>query len=128
MIVLDTDVLIEIFDRRSEKGEQILDRLEGHQVTTTSINLHEIAYGFHRIGKSLPDEIRFLYVLDFTPKDALLSAKLESQLEKSGNAAGRFDTMIAAICINRGASIATFNTKHFEKFSEFGLKLFNFKK
>lgn len=61
------------------------------------INLHEIAYGFSRIGKTLPEEIRFLKILDFTSKNALLSAKLESELEKAGNAVGKFDTMIACL-------------------------------
>ncbi|AGK61802.1 putative nucleic acid-binding protein, contains PIN domain [Archaeoglobus sulfaticallidus PM70-1] len=125
MIVLDTDVLIEIFDRNSKKGEEVLKKLEGYDVATTSINLHEIACGFSRIGKLLPEEIRFLKILDFTSKDALLSAKLENKLEKVDNAVGRFDTMIAAICINRNAAIATFNKKHFERFVEFGLKLFD---
>ncbi len=102
-----------------------MKKLEGHDVATTSINLHEIAYGFNRIGKELPAEIRFLRVFEFTSKDSLLSAKLESELEKAGNAAGRFDTIIAAICINRNAVIATFNKKHFEKFCKYGLKLFD---
>ena len=48
MIVLDTDVLIEIFDRKSAVGEEILGKIEGYKVATTSINLHEIVYGFYR--------------------------------------------------------------------------------
>lgn len=46
MIVLDTDVLIEIFDKKSVVGEDILAEVEGYEVATTSINLHEILYGF----------------------------------------------------------------------------------
>ena len=42
-------------------------------------------------------------ILDYTRSDALLSAKLEVELEKIGKPAGRFDTMIAAVCINRDA-------------------------
>ncbi len=125
LIILDTDVLIEIFDKSSAKGERVLEELEGYDVATTSINLHEIAYGFSRISKSLPDEIRFLKTFGFTSEDALLSAKLENHLERMGNPVGRFDAMIAAICINRNAAIATFNKKHFERFVEFGLKLFD---
>lgn len=124
-IVLDTNVLIEIFDKKSRRGEEILKKLEGHDVVTTSINLHEIAYGFNRIGRELPTEIRFLKVFEFKANDALLSAKLESELEKAGNSVGRFDTIIAAVCINRNAIIATFNKKHFEKFGKYGLKLFD---
>ena len=123
-MVLDTDVLIEIFDKNSKKGEKALKKLEGHEIAITTINLHEIAYRFYRIGKRLPDEIRFLKIFEFTAKDALLSAKLESELEKDGKSVNRFDAMIASICINRNAEIATFNVKHFERFTKFGLKLF----
>ena len=42
MIVLDTDILIEIFDKNSALGEEILGKIEGYEIATTSINLHEI--------------------------------------------------------------------------------------
>jgi predicted nucleic acid-binding protein len=35
MIVLDTDVLIEIFDKKSVVGEDILARIEGYEGATT---------------------------------------------------------------------------------------------
>jgi predicted nucleic acid-binding protein len=50
---------------------------------------------------------------------------MEDQLEKEGNPVGRFDTMIAAICINRGSQIATLNRKHFDRFKDFGLRVFD---
>ncbi len=40
-------------------------------------------------------------ILDYTKSDALPSAKLEVELEKIGKPTGWFNTMIAAICINR---------------------------
>jgi hypothetical protein len=41
-ILLDTDVLIEIFYKRSEKGNEALGRVldSGEDTATTSINLH----------------------------------------------------------------------------------------
>ncbi|MFZ2070797.1 MAG: hypothetical protein WAV32_04220 [Halobacteriota archaeon] len=44
MIVLDTDILIEVFDKKSAQGEEILGKIGGYEVATTSINLHEIVY------------------------------------------------------------------------------------
>ena len=126
MIVLDTDVLIEIFDRGSPIGESILNSLEGKQVTTTSINMHEIAYGFLRIGKTVPNELITLRILPYDLKDALLSSQMENKLNEEGNPVGRFDTMIAAVCINNGSQIATLNRKHFEGFKDFGLRVFGF--
>lgn len=125
MIVLDTDVLIEIFDKKSVVGEGILEKIEGYEVATTSINLHEIVFGFYKVKKEIIRELMEFSILDYTRNDALLSAKLESELEKIGKPAGRFDTMIAAICINRDAMLSTLNRTHFERFVEFGLRLFD---
>ncbi|MEM2341051.1 MAG: PIN domain-containing protein [Candidatus Bathyarchaeia archaeon] len=51
MIVLDTDVLIEIFDRQSARGDEALRKLieRGEAVATTVINLHE----FYMLLKSM---------------------------------------------------------------------------
>jgi hypothetical protein len=37
--------LIEIFDKKSTLGEETLGKIEGYEIATTSINLHEIVYG-----------------------------------------------------------------------------------
>ena len=125
MIVLDTDILIEIFDKNSALGAEILEKIEGYEIATTSINLHEIVYGFYKVKKELIRELMEFNILDYTRSDALLSAKLEVELEKIGKPAGRFDTMIAAVCINRDALLLTLNRTHFERFTKFGLRLFN---
>ncbi len=124
MIVLDTDILIEIFDKGSVQGEEILEKIEGYEIATTSINLHEIGYGFYKVKKEIIRELMEFNILDYTKRDALLSAKLEVELEKIGKTTGRFDTMIAAICINRDAMFSTLNRTHFERFIAFGLRLF----
>lgn len=125
MIVLDTDVLIEIFDKRSVKGDGALKRLteKGEDIATTAINLHEILYGLEKYAKPVMD-VLLLPVLDYTKRDAELSAKLELAAESSGMPTRRTDTMIAAIVLNRGASFYTFDLRHFNPFKNFGLKLF----
>ena len=47
MILADTDVLIEIFDKNSNKGAAALQRIEdaGEDISLTSLDLHEILYG-----------------------------------------------------------------------------------
>jgi predicted nucleic acid-binding protein len=124
MIVLDTDVLIEIFDKKSVVGEDILARIEGYEVATTPINLHEILYGFYKVRKEILRDLLEFKIVDFTRRDALLSAQLEVDLELRGKPTGRFDAMIAATCINRDALLFTLNTAHFDRFIEFGLKLY----
>lgn len=124
MILVDTDVLIEIFDRNSEKGDKALKMIErtGEDITTTSLNLHEIMYGLHKYtDHEKLERILVLDVVDFTKDDAVLSSKLEVETEKKGTKVPRFDAMIAAVAINRGFKLFTFNRKHFEGFEDLTL-------
>ena len=124
MILTDTDVLIEIFDKNSNKGADALHRIEeaGEDISLTSLNLHEILFGMYKYAdKQKADKIMLLEVVDFTKEDAALSARLEVKAEKKGNKIPRFDAMIAAVAINRGFKLFTFNKDHFEGFEELEL-------
>ncbi len=124
MILADTDVLIEIFDKNSNKGAAALQRIEeaGEDISLTSLNLHEILFGMYKYAdKQKAEKIMLLDVVDFTKDDAALSARLEVKAEKKGNKIPRFDAMIAAVAINRGFKLFTFNKDHFEVFEELEL-------
>ena len=125
MIVLDTDVLIEIFDKRSVKGDEALSRIldSGEDIATTSINLHEILYGLQKYAKPVKD-VLLLPVLDYTKRDAGLSAEMELKAEGMGMPIRRTDAMIAAIALNRGAALYTFDLRHFDPLKTVGLELF----
>jgi predicted nucleic acid-binding protein len=126
MIVLDSDVLIEIGEKKSEKGIKASERIlqSGEEVFITAITLHEVLYGFQKRGKPANDLLLFP-VLDYTQKDAMLSSKLELKAEEKGTPVSRTDAMIAAIAVNNGAQLCSFNVKHFSFLKAFGLKLFN---
>ncbi|MBC2693957.1 MAG: type II toxin-antitoxin system VapC family toxin [Desulfobacteraceae bacterium] len=124
MILVDTDVLIEIFDRNSKKGDKALNKIErtGEDITTTYLNLHEILYGLHKYTDSAKlERILVLDVVEFTNDDAVLSSKLEVKTGKKGKKVPRFDAMIAAVAIKRGFKLFTFNRKHFEAFGDLTL-------
>ena len=124
MILADTDVLIEIFDKNSNKGAAALKRIEeaGEDISLTSLNLHEILFGMYKYAdRQKSERIMLLDVVDFTKEDAALSAKLELKVEEKGNKIPRFDTMVAAVAINRGFKLFTFNKDHFEVFEELEL-------
>jgi len=76
MIIIDTDVLIEIFDRKSEKGDEALKKLieSGEKKSITAITLHEILYGLQKYAKPVKEVLQ-LPVLDYTKDDAVLAAK-----------------------------------------------------
>ena len=123
MIIIDTDVLIEIFDRQSKRSLQAIKLLEesGDDIAITSISLHEILYGHLKRKKNIK-EIETINTIDFTKEDAKLSAKLQNQAERNGIVIPIIDVMIAAIAINRNAKLFTYNTKHFKTINK--LKLF----
>ncbi|MGQ9722759.1 MAG: type II toxin-antitoxin system VapC family toxin [Candidatus Jordarchaeum sp.] len=125
MIVLDTDVLIEIFDKGSVKGDAALSKIleSNEDIVTTSINLHEILYGLQKYAKPVKD-VLLLRVIDYTKQDAGLSAELELKAESKGTPVSRTDAMIAATALNRGAKLFTFNVSHFSPLKAFGLEFF----
>ena len=125
MTTIDSDVLIEILDKKSEKGDEALKQIlqSGEEIATTAISLHEVLYGLHKYGKPVK-EILLLPILNYTKKDAVLSSKIELEAEEKGNPIRRTDAMIAAITINNAAKLYTFDTKHFHPLKTPGLKLF----
>ncbi len=124
MIIVDTDVLIDIFDKQSERGVLALQKLDrsGEDIAITSITLHEILFGHYKLNKKVKDIVQ-INTIEFGKKDAEVSARIEHNLEKKGKTASRTDIMIAAIAINRRAKIYTFNKKHFQNIKD--LKLFD---
>ena len=124
MILVDTDVLIEILDKGSKKGDKALARIEESKedVAITSLTMHEVLYGIHKYGKTKKEEkIKLIETLPFDKKDASLSSKIEIGCERRGRKISRMDSMIAAIAINSGAKFFTFNRKHFEEIPELNL-------
>jgi predicted nucleic acid-binding protein len=121
MILIDTDVLIEIFDKHSSLGEKAFKKLmnAGEDIAISALTLHEISYGVRTYGKKHIPEIEKLETLPFSKEDAILSATLECDYEKNG--LSRIDSMIAASTINRKAKLYTFNQRHFKSISRLQL-------
>lgn len=125
MIILDTDVLIEIFDKESEKGERAFAHVDESEddISITSINLHEILYGLKK-SENPVEEVLKLPVLGYTKRDARTASELEIKAERKGNPTRRTDAMIAAVTVNNGAKLYTFDNDHFEPLETEGLSLF----
>ncbi len=125
MIAVDSDVLIEILDRKSQSGLDALKRVldSGEQVCTTAISIHEVMFGLHKYGKPVKELLQ-LPVLNYTKNDATLSSNLELKAEQTGKPIRRTDAMVAAIAMNNNAVLYTFDLKHFEVLKNYGLKLF----
>ncbi|MEM3201533.1 MAG: type II toxin-antitoxin system VapC family toxin [Candidatus Micrarchaeaceae archaeon] len=122
MIILDSDILIEIYDKESKVGGTAFRRIieSGDTFCITAINLHEVLYGLMKYAR--PSEyLMQLPVLAYTREDAALAAELEFDTERRGKKLARTDAMIAAIAINNNAKLYTNNKKHFAGISKLAL-------
>jgi tRNA(fMet)-specific endonuclease VapC len=124
LIIIDTDVLIEISDKRSNKGNEMYQKIieNGDDVAITSITLYETIYGLIKFKKPFYYLSSFR-VYEFSKEDALLAAKLDLDLEKNGKKIKRMDIIIASTTINRGATLCTLDNE-FQQMEELGLRLF----
>ena len=94
----------------------------GEDITISSLNLHEILFGLYKYRvRGKIDKMLLFDVIEFNKDDANLSAILEVEAERKGKKASRFDSMIAAVAINRGLSLFTFNTSNFKVFKKLTL-------
>ena len=82
-IIIDTDVLIEISDKNSVKGNQIYEKIisSRENIAITSITLYETLYGLLKSEKPIENLLSFP-VYDFSKDNAQQAAKFEIELEK----------------------------------------------
>ena len=123
-IIIDTDVLIEISDKNSVKGNQIYEKIisSRQNIAITSITLYETLYEFLKSEKPIQYLLSFP-VYDFSKEDAQQAAKFEIELEKKGKKIKRTDIMIASTTTTRGAILCTYD-RDFKELEDLGLKLF----
>lgn len=126
MIVLDTNVISELFDGRADNGFfDWLDRHEAEELYITSIAIAELVFGIELLdeGKrkqSFRQKIDLIVEdfedrrLSFGDEAAYLYGALSAGRRKVGRAIETKDAMIAAICLQHGATLATRNTKDFQ--------------
>ena len=125
MIMLDTDVIIELVDKHSDKGESIMEKIadsdEGY--CTSSINIHEVLYGIYKYSKDRASVAR-IPAIAYTKEDGELSSRLEIYAERNGKTVPRMDAMIASVAINNNFAFYTLDS-HFRVFLDSGLRLFD---
>ena len=124
MILLDTDVIIEVLDKKSDKGQALMLKIieSGEGYCTSSVNMHEVLYGIEKYSKDSRLVLQ-IPTLVYSKKDSELSAALELNAERKGKSVPRMDAIVAAIAINNGCSLYTLD-EHFEVFTDNGLRLF----
>jgi predicted nucleic acid-binding protein len=128
VIILDTNVISELARQVPDTGVLAwLDSLEISEVATTAVTAAELRYGVARLPdghrkRELTVMIRGILTEDFygrvLPFDERASARyadLVTGRERIGRPIGVADAMIAAICRDSGATLATRNAADFEE-------------
>lgn len=124
-VIIDTDILIDLL-RNSKEAVAFVARLEERRflLSTTVVNLFELHYGAHKSKqpeKSLQSAKKLLsrlVLLPLTSRAAQKAGHLFAELETKGESIGLRDTLVGAIAITRGFSIATRNIEHFRKIAD----------
>ncbi len=126
MIILDTNVLSELMQRRPEPAVvEWLDTQAAESVFVTSITLFESRYGLavlpdgsrktrlrERLNSVISEDLEHR-VLTFDSQAAERAAHLAAERKRLGQPVDIRDTFIAGIAIAHGAALATRNTRHF---------------
>lgn len=125
MKLLDTTFLIHYWAGREDAAAYLERHEESAEFVTTTINLKEIA-GRQLQGEYDEHEIRstfdWLTIAPFTIEDAFVAGRLEAALRKKEGVnqdkvhSLAADLLIAAVAVNRNASVVTQNTSDFELF------------
>lgn len=125
MIVLDTNVISELFDGRKSNGVfDWLDRHDEADLYITAITVAELVYGVELLAegkrqqsfRNKVDQIVEDFEgrrLGFGEEAAYLYGAVSAKRKKTGHVIETKDAMIAAICLQHGATLATRNTKDF---------------
>jgi len=130
-VVLDTDLLID-FLRGLKSSISFVKELRdgGMELTTTSINIFELAWCAYKIDRAKVGDVsnlsRVLRVLSLSEREALKAGEEIGYLESIGVPIDLRDLLIGVIARENGASIATGNVKHFKRIR--GLTVIEYRK
>jgi len=119
-IILDADVIIRgergVFDLAAWAASRPDDRFE-----VASITVAKLWHGVERAiephkskrRKYLETIVSALLVIPYTEQTAYEHACIWADLQSTGKMVGAYDLIVAAIALERGSQVATFNKRHF---------------
>ncbi|TGK08797.1 type II toxin-antitoxin system VapC family toxin [Leptospira fletcheri] len=128
-VLLDTNICIYIINKRPDSVYKKFKKIELENIYISSITEFELRYGvqksrfFEKNKKALDDFLNYLNILSYGREETEISARIRSELEKSGNPIGPYDLLIASQAVSNGYILVTNNEKEFKKIR--GLKIEN---
>lgn len=124
MILLDTNICIDIINRRPADVLARFRRYRAGEIGVSSVVAAELAFGVAKSGSTRNRNAlgMFLAPLDILPFDEHC-VWAYADLEKRGQSIGSLDTMIAAHALALNATLVTNNAREFSRVT--GLRLEN---
>jgi len=121
MIVLDTDVLIDVVDQR-EPSFGFVAKLQagGEVIGTTSINTAEVLRGVApntRASERVARVLAALQEVPFGPRASRRFGAIMHAADRSGAALAVVDGLIAAATLESGGRLVTRNARDFDRIS-----------
>ena len=123
MTVADTDVLIDFLAGAQPAAARIANELERGSLCTTAVSRFELLSGV-RSERQESTVGKLLAAVPTLPLDeaaADQAAEVRRTLERSGEAIGMADSLIAGTVLARGGTLLTRNRRHFHRVA--GLRL-----
>jgi len=123
VIVLDTDILIDILAGEEPWATWFAERLPSRRLATTSINCFELLAGARTPEEAnrLRTFLRPLAVLPLDGESANRAADAAGDLRQRGEPLPMADLAVAGVCLELEASLLTRNRRHFRRIA--GLRL-----
>jgi len=123
MTVFDTDLISFVLRPAPPAGLiRRVAELDPDEQATTAVNAGELVYWAWRSARpehflaALDEHVwPNLRVLPFDLESAAIYGSLRASLESAGTPLAEPDLRIAAICLRHDATLATGNTRHFER-------------
>jgi predicted nucleic acid-binding protein len=126
LIFIHTDALLQILDKKSNKGQELFEKLEKSKdvFAIASITLYDAQSFLVERELDILPALYLLQVCDFSKEDVQKSIEMEFELKKKkGKKMYMHDLMACATVINKGGFLCTMDNS-FEELKEHGLKLF----
>lgn len=129
-ILLDTDIYSEILRGRNENVKRYAIEYEKQygRFTISVIVMAEIVKGLQKRGDASEID-EFIKACDseevllLDAAAAVIAGKIYGELEKPGLSIGRADPLIGAVALAHDLTLATGNTKHFQRIVDLGFPL-----
>ncbi len=120
-IIVDTDVLIDLLREKEDAVKKIKELEKNEGLATTDINAFELYFGAYNSTKkdknlsSTRGLLKNLTLLHTTEEAMETGGRIYSDMKAKGKSIDIREVLIAAITLQKGASLLTRNREHFER-------------